>query len=91
VRVRISLATAVADELDGGQKQSEEAGGQATDCEHQREPTEVGVGTMVGDAAETDEDQCGGDDSCAKDEKAGAKKLAGVWLHGHQRIEACMM
>ena len=83
--------TAIADELDGGEEKSEEAGGQAAHREHEREPTEIGVGAMVSDAAETDEDQCGGDDSCAEDEKAGAEKLAGVWLHGHQWIEACMM
>ena len=37
------LAAAVAEELEGGEQQGEEAGGKAAHREHQREPAEVGV------------------------------------------------
>jgi hypothetical protein len=84
-------AAAVTDELNGSEEKSEEASGEAAHRKHEREPAKVGVGTLVRDSAEADEDQCGGDDSCAEDEKSGTEQLASVWLHGHQWMEACMM
>src|SRR4030081_305631 len=83
---RIGLAAAVPGELDRGEQQGEEAGGEAAYCKHEREPAEVCVGTLVTrDAAEAGEDERGGDDSGAEDEKAGAEELAGVWLHREKR------
>src|SRR5260370_29877459 len=76
------LAAAVADELNSGEQQGEEAGGEASHGQHQREPAEIGVRALVTrDAAEAGEDERGGDGSGAEDEKAGAEELAGVWLH----------
>jgi hypothetical protein len=87
----VDLAAAVTEELDGGEEKSEEASGEAAHGKHEREPAEIGVGSLVCDAAEADEDERRSDDSGAEDENAGAEQLASVWLHGHQWMEACMM
>ena len=82
---------AVADEFDGGEKEGEEACGEAAHREHQREPAEVCVGPLVtSDAAEAGEDECGCDDSGAEDEEAGTEELSSVWLHRVRRFRADM-
>jgi hypothetical protein len=76
-----TLAAVVADELERGQQKGEEAGGNAAHREHESQPAEVGVGTLVGDAAEGREHQQDGDGSGAEDREAGKEESAGVWLH----------
>ncbi len=76
------LAVAIADELNDSEQQGKEAGGKAAHGQHQREPAEVGVWTlMASDAAEAGEDECGCDGSGAEDQEASTEELTGVWLH----------
>ena len=80
--VQIGSAASVSDELERSEEQGKEAGGKARHRQHEREPAEVGVGALTTqNTSEAGEDERGGDDSGAEEEKAGAEKLAGVWLH----------
>jgi len=78
---RVLAPAVIADEFEGGQQKGKEAGGNAAHREHEGQPAEVGVGALVGDAAEGREHQQDGDGSGAEDREAGKEESAGVWLH----------
>jgi hypothetical protein len=84
------LAAAIAEELEKAKQKRKKAGWDASHCQNKREPAGVCLGALPRDAAK-DEDEHGCDRSDAEGAKAGAEKLAGIWLHGHQWIDACMM
>jgi len=74
-------AAEVSDQLCGGEKQGEDAGGKATHGDHQAEPASVGVRSLLADAAKDAVHERSGDRSREEDDGACGEELARVGLH----------
>ena len=75
------LAAGVADELEGGEQEGEQTGGNAAKGEDEGEPAGVGNGSVRGVAAEEDTDGRRTDGAHSENAQASDEELAGVGLH----------